>query len=186
MCNLGCEVYFTIDLSHSTSLQVMFANIPHLESIYFSPSFQTNNIKNISNLFDGCDILESINISNFNTSNVVDMRRMFSGIRITSIDLSHFNTSNVKYMTEMFYNTFVLNSLNLSNFNTENVIEMTRMFYECNCLRYLDITSFTINDINDNFKLMSQVLFPGTIILKREYIDKVQTIPSSWTKIPVD
>ena len=33
----------------------------------------------MSYMFDGCSSLNSINLSNFNTNNVTDMRYMFSG-----------------------------------------------------------------------------------------------------------
>ena len=188
-CSSVCEVYFTIDLSNCTSLQGMFEEISYLKSISFSPSFKTNNIKNISYLFYNCYDLESIDISNFNTTNVVDMRRMFYGSHLTSIDLSHFNTSNVEYMEEMFRYNDNLKSLDLSNLNTTSVTHMTHMFYYCESLQSLDISSFTINDTNNNFDLLYidyHYYDSGTITLKKEYKEKVKTIPSYWTIITID
>ena len=44
-----------------------------------------------------------INLSNFNTKNVIDMGYMFNGCSsLTSIDLSSFNTNNVTNMSCMF------------------------------------------------------------------------------------
>ena len=51
----------------------------------------------MGSMFDGCQSLQKINVSNFDTSNVSDMSYMFSSCKsLTSIDVSHFNTKNQK------------------------------------------------------------------------------------------
>ena len=50
---------------------------------------------------------------------------------LTSIDLSNFDTSNVTNMSCMFNNCSNLTSLDLSNFDTSKVTNMSRMFYCC-------------------------------------------------------
>ena len=48
-------------------------------------------------------LLQSINLSSFNTTNVKNMSLMFSGCSsLQSINLSSFNTTNVEYMSFMF------------------------------------------------------------------------------------
>ena len=55
-------------------------------------------------MFSECSSLKNINISNFNTNNVNNMRGMFNRCSsLTNINLSNFNTNNVKYMSSMFY-----------------------------------------------------------------------------------
>ena len=58
-------------------------------------------------MFEFCSSLTSLNLSNFNTSNVVDMESMFSNCgSLTSLDLSNFKTSNVvdmRYMLLVMY-----------------------------------------------------------------------------------
>ena len=51
-----------------------------------------------------------------------------------SIDLSNFNTSNVTNMRDMFYNCSSLTTLDLSNFDTSKVTNMSYMFYGCSSL----------------------------------------------------
>ena len=53
---------------------------------------------------------------------------------IKSLDLSSFNTQNVIYMSGMFRGCNSLTNLNLSSFNTQNVTNMSDMFEECNSL----------------------------------------------------
>ena len=60
---------------------------------------------------------------------------MFASKRaLTSLDLSNFNTTNVTLMSYMFSDCAALTSLNLSNFNTTNVEDMYDMFDGCSGL----------------------------------------------------
>ena len=159
-CSQDFEVLLKIDISNCTSLQGMFKDT-HIAEISFSPDFNTTNIKDMSYLFSGCRSLKSIDIKHFDTRNVVNMVRMFSG-------------------------AYYLTSLKITNFNTEKVTYMTEMFYYLYYLEKVDISSFTIADINDNFDLFSGLTLSGTLTVKREYVNKIKTIPSKWRIIPVD
>ena len=75
-------------------------------------------------------------LTNLNTSKVTTMSQMFEYcLSLTSLDLSNFKTENVQNMSKMFYECKKLTSLDLSNFNTENVLDMRYMFSECNSLQ---------------------------------------------------
>ena len=80
-------------------------------------------------MFEGCTEIETLDLSNFNTSNVTDISFMFTKCyKLREIKgLNKFNTSNVKNMSFMFYFFSNLVSLDLSNFNTSNVTDMTYM-----------------------------------------------------------
>ena len=57
----------------------------------------------MSHMFRGCESLKSIDLSSFNTNNVINMSGMFFGCEsLKSIDLSSFNTNNVTNMSSMF------------------------------------------------------------------------------------
>ena len=57
------------------------------------------------------------------------MEAMFGELFVLeSLDVSHFDTSKVTLMSFMFYNCRLLTSLNLRNFNTSSVNNMTWMF----------------------------------------------------------
>ena len=51
---------------------------------------------------------------------------------LTSLDLSNFNTSNVTDMRNMFYYCRSLTYLDISNFNIEKVIHMKDIFNSLN------------------------------------------------------
>ena len=54
-------------------------------------------------MFSGCSSLKELNLNNFNTNNVTDMRDMFYGCSsLKELNLSNFNTNNVNDMGYMF------------------------------------------------------------------------------------
>lgn len=64
-------------------------------------------------LFYDCSSLTSVNLSNFDTSQVTHMGQMFQDCTsLTSLDLSSFDTGNVTTMQKLFKNT-PLSSLTL-------------------------------------------------------------------------
>ena len=108
-----------------------FRNYTVLTSLDLS-NFNTTNVTNMNSMFNKCLALTSLDLSNFNTTNVTNMSNMFRGcVALTSLDLSNFNTSNVTNMSNMFNGCLALTSLDLSNFNTSNVTDMSNMFREC-------------------------------------------------------
>ena len=51
---------------------------------------------------------------------------------LKSLDLSNFNTSNINIMWNMFWNCFSLTSLNVSNFDISKVdSSLGHLFYNC-------------------------------------------------------
>ena len=89
-----------------------------------------------------------MNLSNFDTSKVEDMQKMFSGCgNLEELDLSHFNTSNVTDTHRMFNECKNLEKLDLSNFDTSKVERMSRMFSECEKLKELDLSNFDTSNV---------------------------------------
>ena len=93
---------------------------------------------------------------------------MFSGCKgLTSINLSNFDTSNVTAMGSMFYNCTSLTSINLSNFDTSNVTAMGYMFYNCKGLTSIDIRSFSSINLSNCSLMLTSV--PSTC---KVYVNK--------------
>ena len=148
-----------------TSTSHMFWRCSSLISIDLS-SFNTSNIIDLKSMFFECFSLTSIDLSSFNTSNVRNMSYMFSECSsLKSIDLSSFNTSNVNDMRYMFFECSSLESIDLSSFNTSNVRNMSFMFSNCSSLKSIDLSSFNTSNVND----MSCMLFKCSS-LKKENI----------------
>ena len=66
-------------------------------------------------------------IGNWDTSNVTNMRRMFSGANIFNQDIGNWDTSKVTDMSWMFNQAFRFNK-GIGNWDTSNVINMIGMF----------------------------------------------------------
>ena len=96
----------------------------------------------------------SFDLSSFNTSNVTDMRSMFSGAKATTLDISNLDTSNVANMSYMFGNLKNVTSLDLSNLNTSNVTDMSGMFFATNTT-YLNLSDFDTSKVTSMNKMFS-------------------------------
>ena len=87
----------------------------------------------------------TLDVSNFDTSNVTNMRSMFSNGQATTLDVSNFDTSNVTYMNIMFGNSQAT-TLDVSNFDTSNVTTMAQMF-ESSQATTLDVSNFDTSKV---------------------------------------
>ena len=143
-CLLSFDESYGVKL---TTCANMFDGCSGLTSINLS-NFDTSNVTDMSYMFSGCEGLTSLNLSNFDTSNVTDMRYMFyvcSGL--TSLNLSNFDTSNVTSMDSMFNDCIGLTSINLSNFDTSNVTNMSYMFSDCIGLTSINLSNFDTSNV---------------------------------------
>ena len=136
-----------IEMMSSGGSSASFISV--LENLNLS-SFNTSNVTNMSSMFYGCSSLTDLDLSNFNTSKVTDMNSMFYNCSsLTSLNLNSFNTSKVTDMNSMFYSCESLASLNLSSFNTSNVTSMAGMFMNCLTLTNLDLSSFNTSNVTN-------------------------------------
>ena len=126
----------------------MFYNRSKLTSIDFGKGFNTSNVTDMNEMFQGCSKLTALDVSSFNTSNVNSMAAMFKSCSgLTGLDVSSFRTSNVTDMHDMFRGCNKLTSLNVSSFNTSNVKRMDAMFYGCSGLTSLDVSNFNTSNV---------------------------------------
>ena len=96
--------------------------------------------------------METIDLSSFNTSEVITMNTMFYMMNsLKSIDVSGFNTSKVTDMNAMFELTGVIEQLDVSNFDTSNVTDMKWMFFGLNKLKKLNLTNFDTNKVTNMY-----------------------------------
>ena len=106
------------------------------EKVVFTPSFKQARPTSCRQWFLGFSQLTTIEgIENLNTEEVTDMSEMFNSCSgLKNLDLSSFNTAKVTNMGYMFGGCYDLISLDLSSFNTAKVTDMTWMFYNCQSL----------------------------------------------------
>lgn len=118
-----------------TGVAHLFANCTSLESIDLS-GFDTQNVMYMEGLFEGCTSLKEIKMGGkFSTKNVVCTNYMFSGCTsLEHIDMTGFDTSNLYYANCMFANCSSLKSIDLSSSNLSNLIQGNYLFYGCSSL----------------------------------------------------
>ena len=113
-------------------------------------SFDTSQVMDMSFMFEGMSNLTTLNVSHFDTSKVTDMQGMFGEMHnLTSLNVSNFDTSKVTSMQGMFNEMYNLTSLNLSNFDTSQVTDMNHMFYDMYNLTTLDLSNFDTSKVTD-------------------------------------
>ena len=112
-------------------------------------SFDTSNVINMMFMFGYCQELTNLHLSNFNTKNVTNMMGMFNCCeKLISLDLSNFNTQKVSNMMSMFSHYHKIEELDLSSFNTKNVTNMIGMFNSCESLEFLDVSNFNTDKVS--------------------------------------
>ncbi len=124
--------------------------------------FDTKNVVDMQGMFSGSQATVINGFENFDTSNVANMRDMFYDSKVVTFDLSSFDTSNVTNMRYMFYNNKA-SKLELANFNTKNVTDMSGMFYQSEA-SIIDISGFDTSNVTD-----MSYMFENTKNLKTIY-----------------
>lgn len=99
------------------------------------------NATSCSAMFEKCE--DILDLSQFNTHNIVTMSDMFAYYRGSELDVSMLDTGNVESFSGMFFCCNKLKKLNLHNFNTAKALHMESMFWNCSSLTELDLSSFS-------------------------------------------
>ncbi|MFG5432798.1 BspA family leucine-rich repeat surface protein [Enterococcus faecalis] len=136
-------------------MREMFYGCRSLTSLDIS-NFDTSQVTDMSKMFYGCRSLNSLDVSKFDTSQVTTMERMFEEcISLSSLDVSKFDTSQVTTMEHMFEECISLSSLDVSNFNTSKVTTMYYMFSQCESLSGLDVSKFDTSQVTTMERMFS-------------------------------
>ena len=160
---------------NATSCKKMFYGCKSLENIDLS-RFDTRNIINMCCMFTDCKNLKQIDLSGFSTGNVREMTHMFSRCsNLEQINLSGLDTYNVEYMGQMFYGCESLKQLDLSSFNTEKVLYMGEMFSNCKSLKQLDLSNFNTEKV-----VIMQYMFNDCSALEQLNISNFDTRCTSF------
>ena len=111
-------------------------------------NFDTSRVTDMKWMFYGESNLKSLDLSNFKTSRVTNMDYMFSGMsNLVTLNIPSFDTSQVTDMSGMFYDMSRLTTLNLSNFDTSQVTNMAYMFYGMSSIAALNLSNFNTSKV---------------------------------------
>ena len=138
-----------------TNCFAMFDGLNNIISIDLS-NFDTSQVENFESMFANCISLKYINLNNMNTSLAKNMVAMFAFcLSLETLNLSSFDTSKVTSMDSMFFNCKSLKSLDLSNFNTLELKKTTQMFFSCSSLLFLNLKNFDTTKVISFDKMFS-------------------------------
>ena len=73
-------------------------------------------------------------------------------LHLEELNISNFNTDNVNDMKCMFYKNTNLKELNINNFNIKNVNDTKLMFYSCSSLKKIICSDELKQKIKKKFK----------------------------------
>ena len=112
-------------------------------------NFDLTQVTDMSAMFADCAELESIKFPIVNTSEVTDFSSIFQNCySLGSIDLSNFKTPKLENMNSAFIDCNKLKYINLSSFDASNVEDMNQLFYNCSSLESIDLSSFQTGKVS--------------------------------------
>ena len=157
-CSLESLDLSSFDFNQMENLSNMFFGCSSLTNIIFPSKVHSNNNieKNISHMFENCSNLEEINESFFiYVCKIIDVECLFKGCSsLKKLNLTSFRSSDVKNMKNMFSDCSKLQEIQFSNlFNTKEVTDMSNMFSECLSLINLDLSSFNFDKVTNLSKM---------------------------------
>ena len=174
------DITYSIDLSN-----VDFSRISYIDELFYGwkglnniklPDDFSKGKKSLENIFsgslnyyrnDGNNTIKSLDMKNWDISNVTNMSNMFGGCAyLTSVDVSNWDTSNVTNMSKIFNGCTNLTSVDVSNWDTSNVTNMTYMFGSTLDLyggpyHYLVFNNINLKNINTSNVTNMSYMFCG-------------------------
>ena len=134
-----------------TDCRYMFRNCDNIESVDLS-NFDSSEVENMHYMFGNCYFIKEVDLNNLVTNKVSDMSYMFNKCASLKkiIFPSSFNTKKVEKMNFMFLECLALSDIQFSPiFQTDNVATMRGMFKKCFNLKNIDLEYFTAEKLLD-------------------------------------
>ena len=131
--------------------------INNISFVYLS-DIDVSELDDLSGIFEILNNLEVVDISGWDTSNVITMEDMFCfcGKLKNIIGIENLDVSNVEYANNMFYECKNLVELDLTNWNLISLEYASYMFYGCSNLKIIkNIENWQLPNIKDVYRMFS-------------------------------
>ena len=175
------KVYLNEDSSEMFYTEYYEQEIKNILEIDLS-NFDTSQVTNMREMFYDMHNLTALDLSNFDTSKVTDMSSMFYRVsNLTTLDLSNFDTSQVTDMNRMFYVMHNLTALDLSNFDTSKVTNMGYMFRDMHNLTSLNLSSFDTSKVTNMIDMFTNIYNLTTLDLSNFNTSNVTNMDGMFT-----
>lgn len=162
------------NVSQVKDMQIMFQNCYKLKLA--EPNVSKWNVENVTNMgwmFYAARSIKTLNVANWNVSNVEvfhhfiahanielqglenwrvtnkcrTLNAMFHACANTEIDVTGWDVSNCESFSQVFNYAAAKNIIGLNTWDTSNGLSFTEMFYDCNVVE-LDLSSFDTRNAN--------------------------------------
>ena len=132
--------------AQTTSLIRLFSGFSSLKEIIGLENWDTSNVTDMQDTFNGCSSLRTIDVSSWDTSKVTNMLRTFGDNNLENIiGINNWDTSSLTSLYNTFGNCINLVNLDLTNWNTSKVGTMYGLFQTCLKLKILDISGWDVS-----------------------------------------
>lgn len=161
------------DVSHVDHMQLMFRNTKNLRTVHgLDEKWNTSNVIDMANMFEGGAIESADGIRNFKTRNVNNMSHMFyQAHNLSNVKGITWDNTYCGEATGMFEESGLTTTEGLEVFTNENLLSMGRMFMNANKLEDIKaLENWDISNTNDIGKM-----FSGTTSLKEANLGKWKT-----------
>ena len=142
----------TCAFSDSSNRGDYFSNVTEISNIDI---LDTRMVITMRKMFFNACSLETLDISNWDTSMVMDMSFLFAStvsnkpMSFKRLDVSNWDTSEVLDMNRMFQLCSSLEELEVGNWNTSQVTSMSGMFQSCISLTKLDVSHWNTSNVEN-------------------------------------
>ena len=157
--------------------------ITDLDLTHFNTSAvgsNSNKQGNMQDLFAGCRNLKTVNINNFDMTNISHVNSMFNGCEnLTRLDISGWkNTNNITTTGHMFKGCNSLESVYLPQL--PSLINMESMFYKCTNLKEIDMSGINSSSLEKVGSALLYVPNTCTVIVNSGFYSKFEPGDLSW------
>ena len=175
----------TIKIKGSGDQYVLYKTFSSsLSTIYIGSSTVSQTSQNQIKLNTGENDISEIKLVFSNK--LTDCSFMFQNlVNIVYIDLSGFDTSQVVKMNYMFYGCHSLTSIVLGTFDTKKVENMGSIFYECNSLKEIDVSGFDTSSVTNMASMFSDCFLLTSIDVSHFITDKVESMASMFIIVQI-
>ena len=189
-----CNKIYKIDCSNFDCSQIIDCSYMFYTSLstYISPSVIEINLgkldfslsNDFSYMFCGCENLEKLDVSYFNTNNSKSFGYMFCVCsKLKEINVSKFKTTNCENINHMFYDCFSLESIDMLNWDMKNINNIDYLFRDCKSLKNIKM-NFNNNEnllFNSTFKNLPE---GGSFVWKKgiNCNELLKHLPVSWNR----
>lgn len=182
-----------IDFSECYSYGSMFRTSYYLENIIGLDRLNIGNCTNLYGFFGNCKALKNTvieDIKNWDVSNVHNISNLFESCeKLTDIDLSNWRFNQLRgTIYGLFSGCISLEKVNISNWDFSKVDELSSSFFG-GCTSLKEITMNTdISHLTIPSKLFSDIKTDGTFYYnpQYDYSKIIAVLPSTWTAVPLE